>query len=79
MRRQRRRAISEERILGSSEFVDRIITGTEQQETLRLSAKISDLDSLARTVSVRQGIDEQELRARKENWQEPGGSSANWR
>ena len=65
LRRKRRRAISDERILGSSEFVEKIITEAEQkeQETLRLSSKISDLDSLARMVSVREGIDEKELRS----------------
>ena len=54
-----------ERILGSSEFVEKIITEAEQkeQETLRLSSKISDLDSLARMVSIREGIDEKELRS----------------
>jgi len=54
-----------ERILGSSEFVEKIITEAEQkeQETLRLSSKISELDSLARMVSVREGIDEKELRS----------------
>ena len=64
LRRKRRRAISDERILGRSEFVERIITEAEQkeQETLRLSLKISDLDSLARTVCAREGVEEKELR-----------------
>jgi len=53
LRRKSRKAISDERILGSSEFVERIITEADQKEkeTLRLSAKISGLDSLAKTVS----------------------------
>ena len=65
LRRKSRKAISDERILGSSEFVERIITEADQKEkeTLRLSAKISGLDSLAKTVSAREGIDEEELRS----------------
>ena len=65
LRRTRRRAIADERILGSSAFVERIITEAEQkeQETLRLSVKISDLDALASTVCPREGVDEKDLRS----------------
>ena len=65
LRRKGKRLISDERILGSSEFVERIIAQAQQkeQETLRLLSKISDLESLARKISAREGIDEQELRS----------------
>jgi len=51
--------------LGSSEFVDTIITDAEEKakETLRLTVKIADLSSLARKVGEGQGVDERELRS----------------
>jgi chromosomal replication initiation ATPase DnaA len=51
--------------LGSSDFVDNVITDAEEKakETLRLTVKIADLPSLARTVGERQGVDERELRS----------------
>jgi hypothetical protein len=65
LRRTGRKPISDERILGSSEFVERIVAEAEEkeQQTLRLSSKISDLESLARMLSAREGVAEQELRS----------------
>lgn len=54
---------SDERILGSSEFVQSIISEAEEteKETLRLSLKISDLSSLAREIVKGEGVDKVEL------------------
>ena len=56
---------SDERILGSSEFVKSVIAdaGEKVKETLRLSLKTSDLPSLAMMVCEGEGIDETELRS----------------
>jgi len=55
----------DERILGSSEFVDNVIADAEEKakETLRLTVKIADLSSLALKVCVGEGIDEAALRS----------------
>jgi len=51
--------------LGSSEFVESIISGAEQRdkETLRLSLKISDLSSLAKQIVKRQAVAYAEVRS----------------
>jgi putative transposase len=65
LRRIGSKVFSDERILGSSEFVDNVIADAEEKakETLRLTVKIADLPSLARTVGEGQGVDERELRS----------------
>jgi putative transposase len=63
LRRVGSKVFSDERILGSSEFVNNVIADAEQKakETLRLTLKISDLPSLARKVCEGEGIGEAEL------------------
>jgi len=65
LRRVGSKVFSDERILGSSEFVDNVISDAEEKakETLRLTLKIADLPSLARKVGKGQGVDEAELRS----------------
>ncbi|NVM25988.1 MAG: hypothetical protein HWN70_08755, partial [Desulfobacterales bacterium] len=65
LRRVGSKVFSDERILGSSEFVKDVIADAEQKakETLRLSLKISDLPSLAMEVCEGEGVDEPELRS----------------
>ena len=54
---------SDERILGSGRFVERLISEAEQKqkETLRLRKKVLDLDEFADRVSKLQGIERDEL------------------
>ncbi len=56
---------SDERILGSSEFVNNVIADAEKKdrETLRLNLRISDPVSLARDVCNSEGIKEDDLRS----------------
>ena len=65
LRRVGSKIFSDERILGSSEFVENVIADAEEKakETLRLTLKISDLPSLALKVCEVEGIDETELRS----------------
>ena len=65
LRRAGNKIFSDERILGSSEFVKGIITDVEEKdkETLRLNQKISDLGSLARDVCRGEGVKEADLRS----------------
>jgi putative transposase len=65
LRRKGDKVASDERILGSSEFVESIISEAEerQKETLRLSLKISDLSSLAKEIVKRKAISYTELRS----------------
>ena len=65
LRRVGSKFFSDERILGSSEFVNNVIADTEEQakETLRLTVKIADLPSLALKVCKGQGVDERGLRS----------------
>jgi putative transposase len=65
LRRVGSKVFSDERILGSSEFVEGVIADAEEKakETLRLAVKIADLPSLAQTVCEGQGADEAELRS----------------
>ena len=63
----RRRGVgmgSDERILGSGEFVERVIAETERQarETLRLRPKVPELSVLLKEVARREGLDEEELK-----------------
>jgi len=63
LRRVGIKVFSDERILGSSEFVTDVISDAEEKakETLRLTVKIADLPSLALKVCAGQGVDEREL------------------
>ncbi len=65
LRRIGSKMFSDERILGSSEFVNNVISEAEEKskETLRLTLKISDLPSLALKICKEEGIDETELRS----------------
>ena len=65
LRRAGSKVFSDERILGSSEFVNTVIADAEEKakETFRLSLKIADLPSLALEVCEGEGIDEAELRS----------------
>jgi len=65
LRRIGSKVFSDERIVGSSEFVEGVIAGAEEtaKETLRLTVTIADLPSLARTVGEGEGVDERELRS----------------
>ena len=65
LRRVGSKVFSDERILGSSEFVKDVIADAEQKakETLRLTLNISDLPSLAMQVCEGEGVDQAELRS----------------
>ena len=65
LRRVGSKLFSDERILGSSEFVKNVISEAEEKakETLRLTLKISDLPSLAMKVCEEEGVDEAALRS----------------
>jgi REP element-mobilizing transposase RayT len=65
LRRAGSKVFSDERILGSSEFVKKAINDVDRKtkETLRLNLKISDLESLARDICKAEGVDEAELRS----------------
>ena len=65
LRRVGSKVFSDERILGSSEFVNNVIADAEEKakETLRLTLKISDLPSLAMEVCEEEGVDEAGLRS----------------
>ena len=65
LRRVGSKVFSDERILGSSEFVNNVIADAEEKakETLRLTVKIADLPSLALKVCEGEGIDEAVLRS----------------
>jgi hypothetical protein len=65
LRRVGSKVFSDERILGSTEFVKNVISEAEEKakETLRLTLKISDLPSLAMQVCEEEGVDEAALRS----------------
>ncbi len=65
LRRVGSKVFSDERILGSSDFVKNVIADAEEKtkETLRLSLKISDLPFLAMEVCDGEGVDEAALRS----------------
>jgi chromosomal replication initiation ATPase DnaA len=64
-RRKGIRVASDERILGTWEFVQRLMSEVDGREkkTLRLSSLIRDLPSLAVRVAEGEGITEEELRS----------------
>jgi len=65
LRRVGSKVFSDERILGSSEFVNNVIADAEEKakETLRLTLKVSNLPSLALEVCEGEEVDEAELRS----------------
>ena len=65
LRRKGEKVASDQRILGSSEFVKILLNeGNEQEkETLRFTTKVADLPLLARQVSRNEGITEMELKS----------------
>jgi putative transposase len=65
LRRARRKAYSDDRVLGSSEFVQSVLFEAEEkvQETLRLNLKITDLITLAGKICKRVEIEESDLRS----------------
>jgi putative transposase len=64
-RRKGIRVASDERILGTGEFVQRLLSEVDgrEKETLRLSSLIRDLPSLAVRVAEGEGITEEQLRS----------------
>lgn len=64
MRRRGIGMVSDERILGNGEFVERVIAETERQEreTLRLRRKVPELSALLKEVARREGLEEEELK-----------------
>jgi putative transposase len=65
LRRKERHAASDERVLGSSDFVLNLFSEAEQKakDTLRLSGQKKDLIELAGEISKQEGITEKELRS----------------
>jgi len=63
MRRRGVGMASDERILGSGGFVERVIEEAEarERETLRLRRKVPDLRALLKEVAEREGMEEEEL------------------
>jgi len=64
-RRKGIKSVYDERILGSSDFVSKLLRQAEEKEkeTLRLSSKILDLASLAREIMKHEGVKESEFRS----------------
>lgn len=69
LRRKGMQSVHDDRILGSSDFVSGLLREAEgkEKDSLRLSSKRSSLDSLAKEVVKREGVEEKALR---------GGSSS---
>lgn len=65
LRRSGSKVFSDERILGSSEFVKEAITDADEKakETLRLKLKITDLSTLAKKICIGEKVEERELRS----------------
>ena len=63
LKRSGSKIFSDERILGSSEFVRDVIKDAEEKEraTLRLNRKLPDLSSLAEEICEGEGVDKSEL------------------
>ncbi len=59
------KSVSDDRILGSSDFTERLLREAEKKDrqTLRLRAKVRDLELLAEEIIKREGIKESELRS----------------
>ena len=65
LRRKGVRVASDDRVLGSGEFLESLLSEVNEREsqTLRLSSKVSDLALLARRIAHDEGITESELRS----------------
>jgi REP element-mobilizing transposase RayT len=65
LRRKGIKVASDERVLGSGEFIEQLVSsaGRREKETLRLSRKAVDLATLGRKLIAREGIAEWELRS----------------
>ncbi len=65
LRRKGTKVASDERILGSGEFVERLLgeAARRDKETLRLSRKVVELMTLGRKLAAREGIPAGELRS----------------
>jgi putative transposase len=65
LRRRGEKVVSDQRILGSSEFVESMLeeVNEREKETLRLGAKLTDLVSLVRQICRDEGITEAELKS----------------
>ncbi len=65
LRRKGIKVASDERILGSGGFIERLLLEAEEREkeTLRLTRKVPDLATLARRIVRGEGIEESELRS----------------
>jgi len=66
LRRRGEKRASDERILGSGEFIEQVLseTGEKAKETLRWRGRVADLQSLLSEVSKKKGVEEQEVRGR---------------
>ena len=73
LRRKGTQGAHDDRILGSSDFVSRLLGEAEakEKETLRLSLKASDLDSLAKEIVKREGIEKNRVKI----WEQEKGST----
>jgi putative transposase len=65
VRRRGTRVSSDQRILGSSEFVEDLLSEVDEREkdTLRLSVRVRDLGSVAKEIKKGEGLGESELRS----------------
>ncbi|MBN1625779.1 MAG: transposase [Deltaproteobacteria bacterium] len=65
LKRAGSKVFSDERILGSSDFVKNVIEEAEEKakQTLRLNSKITNLQALAKIVGSEEGIEEDDLRS----------------
>ena len=65
LRRKGMQSAYDDRILGSSDFVSELLREAEakEKETLRLAGEVTDLDSLAKEIVKREGVEETALRS----------------
>jgi putative transposase len=82
LRRKGERYAWDERMLGGSEFVESLLAEVDEREkeTLRLSRKILDLESLATGIAAGAGLKEWELRcgSRQKKISRRGDCSVSW-
>lgn len=66
LRRRREKMASDERILGSGDFIEQVLSETEDKakEALRWRGRVPDLQSLLSKISKKKGVEEQEVRGR---------------
>jgi hypothetical protein len=66
LRRRREKMVSDERILGSGDFIEQVLSETEgkAKETLGWRGRVPDLQSLLSKISKEKGVGEQEVRGR---------------